>query len=110
MLFEEFVQQHCVHRVVAHRVDLTFVIAHNQVGVHLRYVFGNQPELRHRVIVTFVDKSDRLQLENTFTQIVHWRDRVLVTARGGGLFDAQLPVAVDIDRKGRVALLAGVNA
>ena len=46
VLFEELVEQHRVHRVVAHGVDLAVVIAHHQIGIHLGYFLGDQAELR----------------------------------------------------------------
>src|SRR5207302_4287349 len=41
VLFEEFVEQHCVHRVVPDAFDFTFAIADCQVWIHLRYILGD---------------------------------------------------------------------
>ena len=38
VLFEKFIEQHRVHRVVAHGVNLAVVVAHNQVGIDLSYL------------------------------------------------------------------------
>ena len=46
MFFEELVEQHRVHRVVAHCVDFAVLIAHHQIGVYLVYFFGDQAKLR----------------------------------------------------------------
>jgi len=41
VLFEELVEQHRVHRLVAHTVRLAFVIASNQIGIHLFDFLGH---------------------------------------------------------------------
>ena len=46
VLFEELIEQHRVHLVVAHAVGLSFLVAHHQVGIHLFYVLGHKSELR----------------------------------------------------------------
>ncbi len=45
MLFEELVEQHCVHLVVTHAVGLSFLVAHYQVWIHFFHVFGHQSKL-----------------------------------------------------------------
>ena len=41
VLFEELVEQHRVHRLVAHTVRLAFVIASNQIGIHFFDFLGH---------------------------------------------------------------------
>ena len=41
MLFEELVEQHRVHRVVAHGVDLAVLVAHHQVRIYLGHFLGD---------------------------------------------------------------------
>ena len=40
VLFEEFIEQHRVHRLVADSVDLAFSIARHQIGIHLFHILG----------------------------------------------------------------------
>ena len=85
MLFEELVEQHRVHRVVAHGVDLSLVVTSYQIGVHLCYLLGDESELRRPIRVKFflIMKGDRFEREDRFTRLVHRLDRVLETLRGG---------------------------
>ena len=46
VLFEELVEQHRVHRIVAHGVNLTVLVTNDQVGIYLRHFFGDQTILR----------------------------------------------------------------
>jgi len=46
MLFEELIEQHRVHCVVAHRVWFPFLVGQHQTVIHLCDLFGNQTELR----------------------------------------------------------------
>ena len=47
VLFEELVEQHRVHLVVAHAVGFSLFVAHHQARIHLFYLFGDEPELRY---------------------------------------------------------------
>ena len=98
MLFKKFVQQHRVHLVVAHGLDLAFLVAADQVGVHLLDVFGD--EAQHRcasgIKLFFVAEADRLEREKHFTGFTHGLDLFLVSARGGKRPD--LVVGIDVDR------------
>jgi hypothetical protein len=96
MRLEEFIQQHRVHRIVAHAVDLTFAVAHYEIGVHFRDFFGDQTKLRRRFSVALVMESDRFERENGFTVFVH-RLHVLFEPRRGS-DRAELPVAIDHNR------------
>src|SRR5262249_15636663 len=44
--FEEFIEQHRVHRLVTHTVDLTVVIAHHEVGIHVGHAPKDQGNRR----------------------------------------------------------------
>ena len=46
VLFEELVEQHHVHRIVAHGANLTVFVVHDQIRIYLGYVFRNQTKLR----------------------------------------------------------------
>ena len=41
MLFEELVQQHCVHRLIADGVDLSLLITSHQVRINHFYLLGH---------------------------------------------------------------------
>ena len=49
MLFEKLVEQHRVHRVVTHAVDLTLLVASHQVGVDLFHLLSYQPNCGMRL-------------------------------------------------------------
>jgi len=66
MFFEELVEQHRVHRVVAHGVNVAVLIAHHQGGIYLRYFFGNKAELWSIFLVTLVVKDHWLKRQNRF--------------------------------------------
>ena len=94
VFFEELVEQHRVHRLVAHGVDLTLLIASHQSGVHLFYLLGHQPKLRDalRVKVVFVAEGHRFERENRFARLVHGLDLVLETLRGN--YRAEVTAAI----------------
>src|SRR5882724_2576714 len=71
MLFEKLIQQHRVHRVVAHDVDLAFVVAHHQVGVYLGHLLSDQAKLRCTGVVGLVMERHRLKRQNSFAGAVH---------------------------------------
>src|SRR6266481_5023287 len=79
MFLEEFVEQHCVHLVVANGEGLTLVIAHHQVWTDLCHLFRDQTELRSTFGIHFllVAKSNRLERENRFARLVHWLNVLL---------------------------------
>ena len=45
VLFKKLVEQHRVHRFVAHCVGLSLLVTGHQIGIHLFHVLGYQPEL-----------------------------------------------------------------
>ena len=73
MLFKKFIQQHCVHRFVAHGVGLIFFIAHHQVWVNLCHFLSYEPKLRDAVWITLlsVTEGHRLECEERFARLVH---------------------------------------
>jgi len=81
MLFEKFVKQHRVHRVVAHGVDLAVLVAHNQIGIHIGYFFGDQAKLRRPASVALVMERHRLERQDGFAGTVHRFDFVFETPR-----------------------------
>ena len=68
MLFEKLVKQHRVHLVVAHTVGFSFFVAHDQIRIHLFYVFGHKSELRCacRINLFLVAEGDRLKRKERF--------------------------------------------
>src|SRR5215475_11895783 len=83
MLFEELVEQHCVYRVVTHRIDLPLIVAHYQVWVHLGYFLGDQAKSSSARIIVLVMECDRFQAQDGFAGLVHWLNVFLETLRGG---------------------------
>ena len=84
MLFEKFIEQHCVHRVVADAVRLAFFVAYHQVTIYLFHVFGYESELRYTrsVNLLFVTKGNRLKGQNRFAGFGHRFDFSLEPPRG----------------------------
>ena len=56
VLFKELVQQHRVHRLVAHGVGFAFVITCHQSWVHLFHFLRYEAELRNAIGVEIVLK------------------------------------------------------
>ena len=79
MLFQELVEQHRVHRFVAHGLGFSFFIAHDQVGIHFFNLLGNQAKLRDPLGIElfFVTEGDGFECEERFTGLVHRLDGLL---------------------------------
>ena len=92
-LLEKLIEQHRVHRFVAHRVDVAVLIAHHEVRIYFSYLFGDQTKLRCVCVVTLVVERDWLERQDSFTGVVHWLNLFLEPARRTQR--AQLAVAVD---------------
>ncbi len=45
VFFKEFVEQHSVHRIVAHVCNLAGLVPNDQIGIYLPYVFRDQTKL-----------------------------------------------------------------
>src|SRR6266487_1245813 len=84
MLFEELVEQHHIHRVVADGVDLALLIAHHQVRVRFGYLLGNQTKLRRASAIALVMKRHRLERQDGFACLFHRPGVFLEAARGTG--------------------------
>ena len=41
MLFEELIEQHRVHLIVAHAVGLSIFVAHDEIRIHLGHFLGD---------------------------------------------------------------------
>src|SRR5262245_59212883 len=104
MLLEELVEQHCVHRVVAHCERLSVLIAQHQSGIHLCDFFSDQTKLQCFLCITFVVKSDRPQSKDHATSVLHAGDVLFEPLRGG--YDTQLSAIGHYDRRG-IATLCG---
>src|SRR5437879_3029402 len=83
VLFEELIEQHCVHCFVAHRVWFSVSVAGHQGRIYLFYVLRHEAELRDAVgvKVMLVVKRDWFERENCFACLVHRLNRLLVTLR-----------------------------
>jgi hypothetical protein len=44
VFFQEFIQQHRVHCIVANGIRLSFLIRQHQVRINLFHIFGNEPK------------------------------------------------------------------
>src|SRR5438552_2694837 len=86
MLLEELIEQHRVHRLVAHAVRLASLIACHQGRVHFLHLLGHQAKLRDtiRIKLFLIMEGDRLERENRFARLVHRLNRVLEKRRGYG--------------------------
>src|SRR5262249_47736004 len=97
MLFEEFVQEHRVHRFVANAVHFSLSIAKHEIRVYLCYVLGYEAELRSaiRINLLFVPEGNWFEGENRFAGIVHRSDLVLESLRRGR--GAKLTVGINLN-------------
>ena len=82
MLFEKLVEQHRVHLVVAHGVNLAVLVAHDEVGIYLSYFLGNQAKLRCVFLAVLVVECHGSERQDRFAGIVHRLDVTLESARG----------------------------
>ena len=57
MLFEKLIEQHRVHRFIAHGVRFSFFVAGHQIGVHLLHLLGHEAELRDTLRVKLLSCS-----------------------------------------------------
>src|SRR5207249_5991693 len=84
MFFEELIEQHRVHRFVAHAVGLSVGIASHQIGVDLLHFLGHESKLWDALGIKFqlVAEGDRFERENRFARLIHRLNRFLETRRG----------------------------
>ena len=55
MRFQKPVEQHRIHCIVTHRVNVAVLVAHDEIGIHLGYFICNQTKLwRVRLIALVV--------------------------------------------------------
>src|SRR6266542_342568 len=101
MLFEEFVEQHRVYRVVTHGINLTILVAHHQVRIDRFHVLGNQPKLWNplRVYPLFVTERNRFERKERFAGVVHCLNLLFKSPRGS----RRAKFAVRINENGRSA-------
>ncbi len=101
MLFEKFVEQHRVHRFVAHCLGLAFLIPSDQVGIHFFHVLGN--ESKHNGAIgfnlLFIMEGDRFKRQDGFAGLVHGLDLLLEPARGHK--GADFVIGVNVNRSAR---------
>src|SRR2546423_15130012 len=86
MLFEKLVEQHRVHRFVAHRVGLALFVASHQGWIDLFHVLSHKTELREAfgIKIVLVPEGHRLQGEDGLACFIHRLDCFLKAGRGCG--------------------------
>src|SRR6266480_5450297 len=79
MFLDKLVQQHRVHRVVAHGIGAAVGGMSHQIRVHLFHFFSHQAELcrPRRVSLFAVVERDRFKRKDRFAGFIHWLDLVL---------------------------------
>ena len=110
VLFEELVEQHRIHCVVAYGVDLAISVAHHQIRVHVGYFLGNQTKLRRTTSVALVMERHRLERQERFAGFVHRFNLFLEPARGAGGPELTVDIYKDwqgVSTSGRHAANAG---
>ena len=94
VFFEELVEQHGVHRIVAHGINLAVFVAYHQVRVHLGHFLSHKAKLRDAFCVVFIVKRHRFKCQDSFTGLIHGSDVFLEPLRGSG----RAEVAIHVDR------------
>jgi hypothetical protein len=76
VLFEELIEQHRVHLIVTHSIDVTAFVADHEVRVCLFYVFGHESELLYAFSINLllIAEGNRFEREQRFARFVHWFD------------------------------------
>ena len=84
VLFEKLVEQHRVHRFVAHGIGFPLVVASDEVRIRLFHVLGHESKLRDAlgVKLLLVAEGDWFERVNRFAGFVHRLDILLKTGRG----------------------------
>src|SRR5260370_15210514 len=79
VLFDELVEQHRVHCVVAHGIDSSVSTASYQIGIYLFYILSHESKLRGSIRVNpiLVMEGDWLEREDRFARLVHWLGLIL---------------------------------
>src|ERR1044072_4081745 len=101
VLFEELIEQHRVHRVVANAVGLSEFIADDQVWINFRYFFGNQSELWSAIVVALVVERHRFERKDGIAVFRHRVNVLFESLRRANR--SELAVGVDHDRNRRSA-------
>src|ERR1051325_10920679 len=102
VLFQEFIQQHHIHGIVADSIDLALIIAHHQIRIDLGHVLGDQAKLRCARVVLLVVESHRLKGQDRVARLLHRFNVLFEPRRGSGR--AELPGIGDDHWQGRGAL------
>ena len=87
MCFQEFVEQHRIHRVVAHRADSAMTVAGYQIRAYLFYFLGNESKSQGTrwFNLRLVTEAYRLEAVDYLAGLFHRLDLVLETSRGNHL-------------------------
>src|SRR6516165_6876400 len=84
MLFEEFVQQHRVDRLIANGNDCALLVARHQIRVHSGHILGDETKIRRArgIDLLLVAEADRFKREKRFAGLINGLDVLLVASRG----------------------------
>ena len=105
VFFQELIEQHRVHFVVAHRPWLATIIHNHQVSIHLGDFFGHQSIVLDCLGVVLIGEGDGFEREQRFAGFVHGFD-VLLVSRGR---DAWGEPAIRIDVNVRTIVRSGIG-
>jgi hypothetical protein len=90
VLFEELIEQHRVHRVIAHSIRLALLVTGHKVGIYFFYVFSHEAKLRDSL---GVKPEEVVSLFRTPPETNYFRDYDLVywlgSERGYFSFDSE---------------------
>src|SRR5882724_5106090 len=86
MLFEKLIKQHRIHRFVTDGIRLAFLIASDEVGIHLRHLLSHEAKLWNliRIKLLLVAKAHWFERKDAFARLVHGLNIVFEARRGGG--------------------------
>ncbi len=82
MFLQELVEQHRVHRVITHSVNLAIGIAHYQVRVYFGHFLGDQTKFGPTRVVALVMEGHRLERQDCFAGLFHRCNLFFVPSRG----------------------------
>ena len=95
MLLKELIEQHRVHLVVADAVGLSFLITHDEIGIHPLHVLGYNSQLTFacRINLFLVTEGDWLERKERFAIAIHWLNTIFEAL--GRSNRAKLAIGID---------------
>src|SRR6266436_5355924 len=99
MRLEKLVEQHCVHRLVAHSVKVAFGIAGYQIGINFLHLLGYEAELPDALAIKLrrVAEGNRPERQEHVAAITHCLDVLLETSRGDAR--AEMAECIDVNQR-----------